>query len=554
MTRTELKKQLKASEEIIEQFIQLSAVQQQDLKSCIIELFTRKNTMFQKQQLLLCGLVSFSLKEYIANFKSLPEFYFTEKQYQKYRPEWFQEYLDGYLKNKNTLKFKVIADLINSYNYTFKDHLILRKLIHLDTQYKIEPKEVFETTIVTLLTNYPKFSKTHLYLLFTEEAENYLEDGQSRSLYQNFYIDIDSWVKIIYKLYETIQLDRIKLIKTCLLTPLKDLRANTRVWFFKLFTKLQPTQKELKQIEKEVFTLYEVKNLELLKSVFSQPELDTNLLKEFFAPELRYTIDKNLDSKKIVHHNKLPIFKGFTTVEAKCEILQAITTLNKHSKNAYIPLVKSAKNEYSIHSKLGGLPYLLEEDDYPKCTNCGKHLQLLVQLNLEDIPKSIERGLIQLFYCTNPNTNCESKAVSKEVTTSLCKKVEIKGNSERKQLNHEDIFPEKRIIQFIEFVDYPHSEDYKQLGIELKVPDVIYDYMMAHNIGATNANDKLFGYPHWLQSSEYAHNQKLDANSQLVFQLASKDNLSMQFGDAGIGYLLKTPIAENEVLFTWQCY
>ncbi|WP_298474360.1 DUF6493 family protein [uncultured Maribacter sp.] len=551
MTEIEFKRQLKAHEEIIEQFIMLSVVEQQNLKSCILELFAKKNTAFQKQQLTLCGLLSFTLKEYVSNFKKLPEYYFEEKQYQKYRPKWFQDYIGGYLNIMN-LKFEVIADLISNYNYAFKDCFIINKLIYLDTRYKIAPKEAFETTVATLLTNYPKFSKEHLYLLFTEEAENYLDDAQSRSGYRDFYIEIDSWVKIIYKVYEAIELDRIKLIKTCLLTPLKDLRLNTRVWFFKLFAKLKPTQKELKRIEKEVFAVYEAKNIELLRTAFLQPSLDVNLLKEFFAPELRYTIDKKIDAKKTVHHSKLPIFKGYTTVEAKCEILQAITTLNKYSKKAYMPISKSVKNEQSAHSKFGGLPYLLQENEYPKCTNCGKHLQLLLQLNLGDVPESTEGELLQLFHCTNLNTNCEAKSVSKGLTTSLCRKVVIKGDSAIKYPNHDNIFPENRIIQFKEFMDYPHQEDYIELGIELQVPDDIYDYMMEHNIGAANANDKLFGYPHWLQSSEYSYNQKLEANAQLVFQLTSKDNLSIEFGDAGIGYLLGNITIENGLLFTWQ--
>lgn len=553
MTEIEFKKQLKASKEVIKQFVQLSDNEQQDLKSCILELLVNKNTAFQKQQLILCGLMSFSLKEYVSNFKTLPEYYFIEKQYRNYHPKWFQEYIDGYLKNKNYLKLETIADLINSYNYVFNDNLILNRLIHLDTQHKIEPKAEFEKTVVSLLTKHPKFTKQHIYVLFTENAETYLDEAQSRSLYQGFYIDIDSWIKIIYKLYETIELDKVKLLSICLFAPSKDFRVNTRIWFFKLFSKLKPTQKELKQIEKKLFLCYEEKNLQTLKSAFSQPEIDVNVLKEFFVPELRYAVDTNLDSKEVVHHNKLPKFKGFTTVEAKCEILQAITTLNKHSKQAYIPVTKTAKAEHSIHSKLGGLPYLSQENDYPKCSNCGRHLQLLVQLNLEDIPENTEKGLIQLFFCTNPNTGCESKLLSKNSTTSLCRKVETTEDIIREFSNHDYVFPEKRITQFIEHIDYPHSEDYNQLDIELQVPDAIYDYMLANNIGTTNDNDKLFGYPRWLQSSAFSKDQNSD-DRHLLFQLASNDNLPFMFGDSGIGYLIKITNNNNELSFNWQCF
>lgn len=553
MTPSQFRNLHEASEDLLEKFVQLSATQQQDLKPCILELAGRNHTAFQKQQLALCGLMAFSLKDYLSIFKTLPEYYFTEKQYQKYRPKWFQDYIDGYLKNLTAIQFETIADLINSYNYVFKDKLILKKLIHLDELYEINPKDTFESKIVSLLSNYPKFVKQHIYLLFTEEAENYFEDAQSRSRYKAYYIDIDSWVKIIYKLYETIELDRVKLLTTCMFTPLKNLKVNTRHWFYKLFAKLKPTKEELKQIEEELVLRYQAKNLEIIQTAFLQPEIDAKTFKEVFLPELRYVIDENLEAKKVIHNNKLPVFKGFTTNEVKCEILQAITSLNKHSKKAYIPLTETVKEEHSIHSKFGGLPYLTPENEYPKCSNCGKHLQLLVQLNLEDLPENTENGLIQLYFCTNPNTQCESKLTSKNITTSIFRKLEITGNSVIDSPDKEPIFPEKRITQFIEFIDYPHREDYYKMGIELQVPDAIYDYMMANNIGTTNANDKLFGYPHWLQSSEFTNTLKSD-NEHLLFQLASNDNLPFMFGDSGIGYLLKNRNHNNPLSFYWQCF
>lgn len=72
MTPSQFRNLHEASEDLIEKFVQLSATQHQDLKPCILELAGRNHTAFQKQQLALCGLMAFSLKEYVLNFKTLP--------------------------------------------------------------------------------------------------------------------------------------------------------------------------------------------------------------------------------------------------------------------------------------------------------------------------------------------------------------------------------------------------------------------------------------------------------------------------------------------------
>jgi uncharacterized protein YwqG len=71
--------------------------------------------------------------------------------------------------------------------------------------------------------------------------------------------------------------------------------------------------------------------------------------------------------------------------------------------------------------------------------------------------------------------------------------------------------------------------------------------------GITIAQDKLFGWPCWVQSEEYPYDRKTQARMELLFQLGWEDNLPYMFGDAGIGHLTKSPDDENELAFGWAC-
>jgi hypothetical protein len=64
-----------------------------------------------------------------------------------------------------------------------------------------------------------------------------------------------------------------------------------------------------------------------------------------------------------------------------------------------------------LDSKFSGKPYLLPGEQYPHCLNCGKPMQLFVQLNLNTLPEEFAEilgsGLLQLFYCTSTEPNCD---------------------------------------------------------------------------------------------------------------------------------------------------
>ncbi|MBC7863746.1 MAG: DUF1963 domain-containing protein [Bacteroidia bacterium] len=234
---------------------------------------------------------------------------------------------------------------------------------------------------------------------------------------------------------------------------------------------------------------------------------------------------------------------------------ETIAVLEKYKRKAYIPKTKEVSSQFSAKSKFGGFPYLRTSTDWPVCPNCKKNMQLFLQLNLNDLPEKKSNGLVQLFYCTTIDPHCESDLdaffpFSKSVE---CRKIDISADPIKTEPEIDEVFQEKEIIGWIEKDDYPHSEEFELLGIDLEIEEEVYTLMEERNIGLTIQDDKLFGWPYWVQSNEYPNDRKTNKQMELLFQLESEDNLPYMFGDAGIGHLTQSPDNENELGFGWAC-
>ncbi|MEM6318201.1 MAG: DUF1963 domain-containing protein [Bacteroidota bacterium] len=239
--------------------------------------------------------------------------------------------------------------------------------------------------------------------------------------------------------------------------------------------------------------------------------------------------------------------------EQEIALEKALSLLNNYKRKAYLPRTQVKQREFSSASKFGGFPYLRNKNDWPICPNCGNNMQLFLQLNLEDLPERRGEGLIQLFYCTNSDPHCESEleAFFPFSQAVCCRKISIAGESSQVEPNLQEIFSEKVIIGWDMVNDYPHFEEHEALGIE--IDDNLFELMEEQGIGMPIEKDKLFGWPHWIQSVEYPHDRKTEAQMDLLFQLASEDNLPYMFGDAGIGYLAQSPDNKHEFGFGWAC-
>jgi len=234
---------------------------------------------------------------------------------------------------------------------------------------------------------------------------------------------------------------------------------------------------------------------------------------------------------------------------------KAVQVLSKFKRTAYLPVVEKNSKSNNAKSKIGGFPYLRNNDDWPICPNCKRNMQLFLQLNLEELPINNESGLIQLFYCTSTEPHCESEleAFFPFSKAANCRKIKIENSSSVIEPNIGEQFEEKTIIDWKPIDDFPHFEEYSQLGIDLDLDDDVHELMEQRKIGLPIEKDKLFGWPYWVQSVEYPFDRKSEKQMELLFQFISEDNIPYMFGDVGIGHLTQSPNNKNELGFGWAC-
>lgn len=207
-------------------------------------------------------------------------------------------------------------------------------------------------------------------------------------------------------------------------------------------------------------------------------------------------------------------------------------------------------------SKFSGVPWLNDGEEWPKCANCDQHLQLFLQLNLDDLPEALSGefgdGLIQMFYCTNENPMCEidCEAFFPFAQSVIVRLIQKKGSPPVvavPAIKH--FFPPKVITGWIEDEDYPNSEEGRSLGIELDESE--WDQFSEDDF--PRSGDKLAGWPHWIQGVEYPNCPDCGEVMRLVFQLDSSDNLPFDFGDIGCGHITQCRTHKERLAFGWAC-
>jgi uncharacterized protein YwqG len=233
--------------------------------------------------------------------------------------------------------------------------------------------------------------------------------------------------------------------------------------------------------------------------------------------------------------------------------------LQAFKRTAYLPIVEKVEPSFSADSKLGGLPYLDNKDDWPVCPNCKKHMTFFLQLDLAALPERKQEGLLQFFSCTSwDEPNCQMDLSNYEAFSKGTVVRIATPNKTSIQIEHtaHNSFPEKRITSWESFSDYPDTEDYDRLGIVPdgfhSLPEDISDRIYGENY-LPKGVDKLFGWPHWVQCAEYPFDRQTKERMELIFQLASKNNVPYMWGDAGIGHITQSPSNRNELGWGWAC-
>ncbi|MBV9774390.1 MAG: DUF1963 domain-containing protein [Gemmatimonadetes bacterium] len=207
-------------------------------------------------------------------------------------------------------------------------------------------------------------------------------------------------------------------------------------------------------------------------------------------------------------------------------------------------------------SKFSGRPYIPPSEAWPACGNCGKPMQLFVQLNGRDLPaeagEALGGGLLQFFYCTSDDPHCESEceAYFPNATSTLLRLL-VPGEATGADGAEPPagMFPPRRIVGWTESPDYPNWEELDELGIELgdEEADALHEQDFPRD------GEKLLGWPAWVQSVEYPACPECSGQMELLFQIDSEHNLPYMFGDVGTGHITQCPVHRHQLAFGWAC-
>jgi len=242
-----------------------------------------------------------------------------------------------------------------------------------------------------------------------------------------------------------------------------------------------------------------------------------------------------------------------------------------------IELLEPSKPNSIFTSKIGGLPYLPKDFEYPK-NGKGEFLHLLAQINLEEIPfKTLlpSSGILQFYILGDDSFGLELSSISKTVN-------DFKSQSYR--IVYHQVITEPYVQDF-SFIPPPeHMPFEREFGLIFKEN---YEYMSLFDYRINDYLDKsileyfeyeseeiskalgldlskgkgtkLLGYPYFTQQDPRANESKYE----LLFQLDSFYNKSTKewdiiWGDAGVGNFFITEEALknldfSEVIYNWDC-
>ena len=257
------------------------------------------------------------------------------------------------------------------------------------------------------------------------------------------------------------------------------------------------------------------------------------------------------------------IFNIFKKKESKQS--QSAGTLFKNISSIVLPYKRLAwfpktveKNSSQLSSKFSGIPALSKDESWPCCANCEEPMQLFLQLNSKDLPESEQNlfgeGLLQVFYCTNWDEECEvkcdaffpfSKSSLVRVSNYNAEEIYFLDKSPVK-----NAFTEKAIIGWISMEDYPNWEELSNFGINLtdEQSDLLCD------LDYPKPKDKLWGWPYWVQGVEYPDCPECGESMKLLFQIDSEDNLPYMFGDSGCSHITQCEHHPDILTIAWACY
>jgi len=223
-------------------------------------------------------------------------------------------------------------------------------------------------------------------------------------------------------------------------------------------------------------------------------------------------------------------------------------------RRAWLP--KTREGDCSIAgSKFSGLAFIPAGNEWPRCGNCERPMQLFLQLNANDIPDEardlLSDGILQLFYCTSSDPQCDvdCEAFFPFSAAHLARIVDDGTHEELSESPVDDAFPARSIIGWSSVIDVPNWEESERIGIVFLDDEA--DALADTSVPAVG--EKLGGWPAWIQGVEYPDCPKCKQPMDFLFQIDSERNIPFLLGDMGIGHVTRCKVHPEVLTFGWAC-
>lgn len=207
--------------------------------------------------------------------------------------------------------------------------------------------------------------------------------------------------------------------------------------------------------------------------------------------------------------------------------------------------------ENDTRSHFGGYP-LMSDETWPQCDCCGEKMPLFVQIDITEIPNAERfgigeegrRGLLKVFYCTDPSCEYESGGFPFQKNRRVV--LNVASSRKRKRSDEAGALATVPIIGYREERDFPNWEE-KTLSNRVEKPlEIFRDYSPV-------SRDKIGGWPAFLQGARYPKCSECQKDMQMILQINSEEHVGWAFGDMGRAYVMQCPTHRRNLTLQWDC-
>lgn len=239
-------------------------------------------------------------------------------------------------------------------------------------------------------------------------------------------------------------------------------------------------------------------------------------------------------------------------------MIRNLAAIRAYRRPAHLMILRPAETPLDrMHTKLGGLPYLLENERWPICGGCHQPLTFMFQTRFSDIPPGTFRvgrfNLLTFYYCLDCLPHGSHEPGGYDLRLRKTSRADVLQAASFAMHDPDMPDPRECAIVFRTIDDLPPTE--KVLSIIGASEEAVDEYERHMEVvrGGNVRASKVGGYPHWIQTAP-KHRCACGKTMQYLAQIRSNPEYNILWRNNGVLYLLYCPEAcsEESVAFIIQ--